>query len=104
MKEEKIQELLQCLFKLKYNWKSSNDSYTSDVINKGSRGLVEEVLRKFLNDNHDEKLGVLEAKVFMYEQIISKSNFAPMLEKPEKPEKEYAHGVHGNVLVNNNVL
>lgn len=81
MKEEKIQELLQSLFKLKYNWKSSGDSYTSDVVNKEGRLVIEEVIRKFLNDNNDERLGVLEAKVFMYEQIISKSTFAPMLDK-----------------------
>jgi len=81
MTENKIQELLQTLFKLKYNWKSSGDSYISDVVSKEGRLVVEEVIRKFLNDNHDEKLGVLEAKIFMYEQIISKSNFGPMIEK-----------------------
>lgn len=79
MTEEKIQELLQSLFKLKYNWKTSGDSYTSDVVNKEGRLIVEEIVRKFLNENHDEKLGVLEAKVFMYEQIIAKSTFAPMI-------------------------
>lgn len=38
-------------------------------------------------DNRDERIGVLEAKVFMYEQIISKSNFSPMLED-EKSSNE----------------
>lgn len=89
MTEDKIQELLQSLFKLKYNWKGSGDSYTSDVVNKEGRLVVEEIVRKFLNENNDEKLGVLEAKVFMYEQIISKSTFAPMLDKSKliKAEK-----------------
>jgi len=79
MKEEQIQELLKSLFALKYNWKSSSDNYTSDVVNKEGQANVENVVRSFLLDNRDEKLGVLEAKVFMYEQIISKSNFAPMI-------------------------
>lgn len=81
MKEEQIQELLKSLFSLKYNWKSSSDNYTSDVINKEGRSNVETILRSFLLDNRDSLKGELEAKVFMYEQIISKSNFAPMIPK-----------------------
>lgn len=81
MKEEKIQELFENIFSLKYNWSgSSGDNYTSDVIRKEGRNNVENIIRSFLLDNRDEKLGTLEAKVFMYEQIISKSNFAPMIE------------------------
>lgn len=79
MKEYQIQELLKALFKLQYDWSSSGDRYKSDVINKEGRLNVEEIIRKFLNDNHDEKLGVLEAKVFVYENIISNSNFAPII-------------------------
>ncbi|MES2240464.1 MAG: hypothetical protein V4497_09435 [Bacteroidota bacterium] len=80
MKEEQITELLKRLFALTYNWKSDSSSYTSEVIKKEGRHNVENIVRSFLLDNRDEKLGVLEAKVFMYEQIISKSNFAPMIE------------------------
>ncbi len=79
MSEEKIQELLKSLFNLEYQWRSDRSSYASKVVNKEGKVVVEEVIRKFLNENRDEKIGVLEAKVFMYEQIISKSNFAPML-------------------------
>lgn len=84
MKEDKIQELLQSIFKLKYNWKGSTDNYTSDVVHKDGRLNIEEIIRKFLNENHDEKLGVLEAKVFVYENIISNSNFAPMIENKKQ--------------------
>lgn len=84
MKEDKIQELLQSIFKLKYNWKGSADNYTSDVVHKDGRLNIEEIIRKFLNENHDEKLGVLEAKVFVYENIISNSNFAPMIENKKQ--------------------
>ena len=79
MKEEKIKDLLSSLFALRYNWKGESSNYTSDVINKDGRSNVESIIRSFLLDNRDEKIGTLEAKVFMYEQIISKSNFAPMI-------------------------
>lgn len=85
MKEDQIQELLKALFKLQYDWSSSGDRYKSDVINKEGRVNVEEIIRKFLNDNHDEKLGVLESKVFVYENIISNSNFAPIIKDQLTP-------------------
>ena len=79
MNEQKIQQLLDALFQLKYNWKSGNSNYTSDVVNKEGRQNVENIIRSFLLDNRDEQLGILQAKVFMYEEIIAKSNFAPMI-------------------------
>ena len=79
MKEEKIKDLLSSLFALRYSWKGESDNYTSEVINKEGKSNVESIIRSFLLDNRDEKIGTLEAKVFMYEQIISKSNFAPMI-------------------------
>lgn len=82
MKEQNIQEFLDQLFKKKITKRSlSSGSYETEIIDREGRGVFEETLRKFLLDNRDEKQGILEAKVFMYEQIISKSNFAPMLEK-----------------------
>ena len=79
MDNEKINQLMYELKSLTYNWRSGSDSYNSKVINKEGVDRVEQVIRQFLLDNHDGKLGQLEAKVFMYEQIIAKSNFAPML-------------------------
>lgn len=79
MNEQKIQQLLDALFQLKYNWKSDHSNYTSDVINKEGRQNVENIIRSFLLENRDEQFGILQAKVFMYEEIISKSNFAPMI-------------------------
>lgn len=32
-----------------------------------------------------KRIAILEAKIFAYEQIISKSNFAPMIYKQGKP-------------------
>ena len=79
MEENKLQELLKTLFSLKYNWRGDSSNYTSDVVNKEGRLAVEQVIRQNLLDNRDEKLGVLEAKVFVYEEMIAKSTFAPML-------------------------
>lgn len=79
MNEQKIKQLLDALFQLKYNWKSDSSNYTSDVVNKEGRNNVESIIRSFLLENRDEQFGILQAKVFMYEEIISKSNFAPMI-------------------------
>jgi hypothetical protein len=82
MKEEKIQELLNSLFELQYDWEgTSGGKYKGNIIDKKYKLVIEQVLRNFLLENRDERLGVLEAKVFTYEQIISKSTFLPMLEK-----------------------
>lgn len=90
MKEPKIEALLNALFQLKYSWKSDHSTYTSDVINKEGRTTVEQVIRQFLLENRDEQLGVLEAKVLVYEEIIAKSTFAPMLPKEEDKQTEIA--------------
>ena len=87
MKEESIQDFLNQLFAktIIKTW-SSGGNYTTKIIEEEGRAIVEAMFRQFLLDNRDEamtaletKLSAMEAKVFMYEQIISKSNFAPML-------------------------
>lgn len=80
MDNEKIKQLMYSLKNLRYTRESSVlGTVSSEVIEKNNIDRVEQVIRQFMLDNHDEKLGQLEAKVFMYEQIIAKSNFAPML-------------------------
>lgn len=86
MDNEKISQLMCELKSLTYNWRSGSDSYNSKVINKEGIDRVEQVIRQFLLDNRDDEsvkvkaeIASLEAKVFMYEQIIAKSNFAPMI-------------------------
>lgn len=93
MDNEKIKQLMDELKSLTYTWWSSGNSYNSEVIHKNGVNQVEQVIRQFLLDNRDnkiiemkEKIASLEAKVFVYEQIISKSNFAPMM--PEEKTKE----------------
>ena len=80
MNEEKLNELLDSLFKLKYDWKIDGSNHTSYVVSREGRIAVEQTIRKFLLQERDTTISVLEAKVFMYEEIISKSNFAPLLD------------------------
>lgn len=79
MNEDKIQDLLKSLFNLKYNWTSGQSIYTSEVVRKEGRIVLEQVIRSFLLDNRDEQNAALKAKVFVYEEIIKKSTFAPLL-------------------------
>lgn len=81
MKENKIQILLNDLFSKKFTktYSHSSDTYQNFVVDEQARNMVEDLIRNHLKDFSDEKIGILEAKVFMYEQIISKSNFAPLL-------------------------
>lgn len=82
MREEKLKSMLDDLFKATY--KSSG--YNMHIIRSDYRTIIETIIRYHLieikeNDfiELNSKIGSLGAKVFMYEQIISKSNFAPMI-------------------------
>lgn len=88
MKEESIKDFLNQLFakSITKTFRSGSDTYNTKIVDEQGRAIVESMFRQLLLDNRDEammaletKLSVMEAKVFMYEQIISKSNFAPML-------------------------
>lgn len=83
MKEEKIQKLLNDLFSKTFTktWSHSDDSYNEYAVEEQARTMVEDIIRNHLADDREEKIGVLEAKVFMYEEIIKKSTFAPMLKE-----------------------
>lgn len=78
MNEESIRELLDRLFGLTYKSEYSHNFYVP-VISEKYRKEVEQIVRQWALDTHDSKVGMLEAKVFVYEQIISNSNFAPMI-------------------------
>lgn len=50
-----------------------------------NRKDVESFIRKhFFESESEKRIARLEAKIFAYEQIISKSNFAPMVGIPER--------------------
>lgn len=85
MKEDEINEFLKEIFNKKITQSySGGSSYQVDIINKDGRAIIEAAFRNLLLDNRDEKIGILQAKVFTYERIISNSNFAPMV-LPDEP-------------------
>ena len=71
-----LDELLDKLKNLKYR---TSDGYELDVINKNEFNRVEQLIRQYVLDNHDSEYGELQGKLWAYEQIIQKSNFAPFV-------------------------
>jgi hypothetical protein len=48
---------------------------------------VNEIIKKHISESETlQNISILEAKIFVYEEIISKSNFAPMI-KPKNKKK-----------------
>jgi hypothetical protein len=75
MKEQEIRDLLEEL-------KLSKTGIGWTI--KGDEALVtiEKVLRKHLGESKTMRnIAILESKIFVYEEIISKSNFAPIIKK-----------------------
>ena len=84
-----IDKLVKELCNKKVKYKSYDGSMSeTTLIEKNNETILEQIIRQHLLDNRDEKLGVLEAKVFVYEEMIAKSTFAPMLVKEEKEVEE----------------
>lgn len=83
MKEENIKKLIEELFakKVSRTSYSGTDIYKVFAIEEVARNVVEDIIRNYISEDREVKLGVLEAKVFAYEQIISKSNFAVFVDK-----------------------
>ncbi len=92
MTEEKIQEFLTQIKNTRYKSKDYRGGYSdSSVMYSEAFSIFEPMLRNFLLDNRDEQVAILEAKVFMYEEIISKSNFAPLVSKTKSINKATAN-------------
>lgn len=80
MNGQQIEKLVNELCKKEITYKSYDGSNSKiNLVWTGSNTIVEQIIRQHLLDNRDEKLGTLEAKVFMYQEIIAKSTFALML-------------------------
>lgn len=71
-----LEELLNKLKNLTYR---TSDGYKINVINTVNFNRVEQLIRQYVLDNHDSEYGELKGKLWAYEQIILKSNFAPMV-------------------------
>ena len=74
--DDLLQELKVLRTKKRY---SDGSSYVIDAIDSDNFGLVENLIREFLLDHHDSEIGEMQGKIFAYEEIIKKSNFAPFL-------------------------
>lgn len=72
-----MQDLKNLRTKKRY---SDGSSYVIETIDSDNFGLVENLIREFLLDHHDSEIGEMQGKIFAYEEIIKKSNFAPFVE------------------------
>ena len=82
---DKINVLIKELSEKKITVKGfQNDKYDTDIIHREGKLILEQIIRKYILDNRDTEIGILTAKVFVYEEMIKKSNFAPMLQKQEE--------------------
>jgi len=85
MNEQNIQKLLGALFSLKCDERIGENLYEFNIIRSYGKIDVEQTIRSFINNIDDEitilksTICGLEAKIFVYERIISNSNFAPII-------------------------
>ena len=90
MEEQKIQEFIG---------KSNRFTMTKKHLDLHSNAISEtkvqvisfeeKQLRDFLIDNRDEEIAILKVKIFTYEQIISNSNFAPIIKFKEDKRSNF---------------
>lgn len=79
-----VDELLQELKDLRVRKKSFDGSYYNiEVIDSDGFNMVENIIREFLLDHHDGEIGEMQGKIFAYEEIIKKSNFAPFIDSSQ---------------------
>ena len=82
---DKINVLIKELLDKKITVKGyQGDSYNTELIQREGKLILEQIIRQYLLDNRDTEIGILTAKVFVYKEMIKKSNFAPMLQKQEE--------------------
>ena len=76
-----VDDLLQELKSLEVKKKCfDGTTYQREVVDRDGFDLVEKLIRGFFLDQHDSKIGEMQGKIFAYEEIIKKSNFAPFTE------------------------
>ena len=82
MKSEQIVDIVcRRLFAIKTKAFMSSDYYP--LVSTSDHGLVIETVEEALKSVTVDKISELEAKIFVYEEIIKKSNFAPMVKEKE---------------------
>lgn len=83
MDKEKVEKLLSLLFSLTYKDDLLGRPHDFSVISEKQHELVRNAVERFAIDNYNAELAQLQAKCFMYEEMIKKSTFAPMLSGAE---------------------
>jgi hypothetical protein len=76
-----VNEICNTLFGLEYEDISFGNSSKFPIIYRRNYGLVRNVVKEIINNNYIENILVMETKIKVYEEIIGKSNFAPMVQK-----------------------
>ena len=79
MNEENIQSLMSELKGLRYTSEAIGHSMELLVFTGESFPVVENTIRQWLLTNYEPVLAELKAKIFVYEEIIKKNTFAPLL-------------------------
>lgn len=86
MDEEKLKNFLNEIFSLQVIVQMSDKStFETNLISRDGRTIFEQALRNFLLENRNKKIGILDARVYAYEQIIANSNFAPIVPNQKSP-------------------
>jgi hypothetical protein len=84
MNGQQIEKLVKELVKKEVDYRSYDGKMSkTSLIERGSETILEQIIRQHILDNRDERIGTLEAKIFVYEEMINKSTFAPMLIEKE---------------------
>lgn len=78
---EVTRSIMEELERLRYR---TSDGFKLRIISSDKLNVVEDTILSILTDKRDGKLAELEAKVKVYEEIISKSNFKPFVLEDEE--------------------
>lgn len=87
MRNNIVEELVGNLSRLRYK---SSGSYSGEfpIINSEHMPLVRQAISETILDQYDSELGQLQAKVTIYEELISKSNFSVVLDEKQEQEDQ----------------
>lgn len=82
-----VDDLLEELKSLEINKRCFDGStYKCEVVSPSGFDLVENLIRGFFLEQYDSKIGEMQGKIFAYEEIIKKSNFAPFVDNSQLRE------------------
>ncbi len=98
-----LEELLQKLKELKRPSNLLGKTEYFPVISSEHFQEVEVLIRQYALDNHDTERGILQAKVYAYEQIIANSNFKGILRTDTEQKLETGKILTGKIHKANHI-